>query len=338
MIRPARGALLEAYDPWKLYLGSRVRGQETLPTYAKFVNLRNSLSRGIPDAEAAILNWCSRFGLPGMLPHQIRGITLAPRWRSVSEGDEIIVPSQRHYVRTHHGWAGRIADVQPRTVVHSFNRPELNGLAVPREVAPDAWERTRVLRQPLRSPEHTSESLRETWWKYFPDVPSDEAETYAYPIPLSEEFWRLYAEPYAEFLDGMQYLAEALWCLQQHHPRDTSIAEDARAVSRGVFMLETLLAPATITIVPKPDGRFAQEWICGSLLSAFALMALQDLTESRRVRECAAQCGRLFVSQHPAALYCSDACRWKMQKRASRRRAAEKISSPVNNTTSQESR
>lgn len=339
VIRPTRDARLEEYDPWKQYLKTRTRGGETLPAYAEFVNLRNSLSRGIPEAEAAVLDWCSRYGLPGMLPHQIRSITLAPRWRSASEDGEIIVPSQRHYVRTHHGWAGRDADVRPTKVEYSFNRPELKGLPVPRDVAPDAWEQTCVLRQPLRSPEHIRESLRETWWEYFPAVPQDEAETYDYPIPLSEDFWRLYAEPYGEFLHGVQYLGEALWSLRHHQPVDVSAVEDARIVKRGVFLLETLLAPATVTAVPMADGTFAQAWICGSLLSAFALMALQDLTESRRVRDCAAEpCGRLFVSQHPAALYCSDACRWKMQKRASRRRVAERsATAPSTNTSPEES-
>jgi hypothetical protein len=259
-----------------------------------------------------------------MLLHETRSVTLAPRWASLKEGASLIVPGQVQYVRTNRGWAEKRALLQPASFGYSFNRPELDGLPVPEEAAPGAWARAGVLHQSLRSPEHTNEKLRETWWKFFPDVPEEDAETYRYPVPLSAEFWHQYAEPYSQLLDGIQCLAEALWALEHHRPANTTSDADAKHVAQGVFLLDMLLAPASVTLVPKPNGTFSQEWVCGSLLSAFAMMAVQDLTESRRVRDCAARCGRLFVSQHPAALYCSDACRWKMQKRQLRKRKAEK--------------
>lgn len=323
-LRPAPGALLTAYDPWMLYLRSRTRGDETLPPYAEFVNLRQSLSLGIKDSEAAILDWCSRYGLPGLLLHETRSVTLAPRWVSIEDGASLLVPGQVQYVRTNGGWAGTRALLQPASVEYSINRPELEGSPVPAKEAPAAWARSGILRQSLRSPEQSHEKLRETWWKFFPDVPEEEAETHRYPLPLSTAFWLHYAEPYNQFLESIQSLAEVLWLLEHHGPANATSDADAKHVTEGVSLLDMLLAPASVTIVPKPDGTFSQEWVCGSLLSAFAMMAVQDLTESRRVRDCAARCGRLFVSQHPAALYCSDACRWKMQKRQHRKRDVER--------------
>lgn len=174
-----------------------------------------------------------------------------------------------------------------------------------------------MLRQSLRSAEIFQETLREGWWSYFPDVPAEEAETYAYPAPLSEAFWRLYAEPYSTFIEALQRLTEALWDLEHHKPRKQTTETDRPRVAEGRAMLHALLAPASPAVVPQDDGSFRQEWVCGSLLSAFAMMALQDLTESRRVRGCDV-CHRLFVSQHPRALYCSPVCRWKLQKRRQR--------------------
>ena len=170
-LRPAPSTQLKAYDPWKRYLRSRTRGQETLPPYAEFVNLRQSLSLGVQESEAAILEWCSRYGLPGMLLHQTRSVTLAPRWVTVGDKPSLIVPGQVQYVRTNNGWAEKRTTLQPVSVESSFNRPELEGSPVPEKEAPGAWARAGVLRQSLRSPEHSNERLRETYGSSFPTCP-----------------------------------------------------------------------------------------------------------------------------------------------------------------------
>jgi hypothetical protein len=323
-IRPAVGAKLEVYDPWKVFLRSRTRGDERPPPYARFINLRQSLALGLSQSEAAILQWCSEFGLLGILLHETRSVTLAPRWIPLAEDTPVLLPGQLQYVRTNGGWAARRAIFRPQSVDHSLSGPDLQGAPVPESEAPEAWARTGILRQPLRSPENRHERLQETWSKFFPDVPEAEGEIHQYPMPLSSEFWRHYAEPYGEFLDGLQCLAEVQEELD-HHSTEPAGVDSAKHVSRGVALMDTLLAPTSVTLVPKADGTFSQEWVCGSLLSALAMMAVQDRTENRRVRDCAARCGRLFISQHPAALYCSDACRWKMQKRVHRLRGVEKL-------------
>jgi len=322
-VRPVPGAKLEIYDPWEAYWNSRKRGDESSPPYADFVNLRDALALSMPEANARLTDWCARYGLPGVLLQQVRVATFAPRWISLDEKESVLVPAQEQFTRTNTGWVIRRSLFRSEDVEGIFKSPTLRGTPTSRDAAPEAWARTGVLRQSLRSPEIFQESVRETWWKFFPDVSAEEAETYAYPAPLSEPFWRLYAEPYGAFIDGLQRLTEALWDLEHHKPRKQATETDRRRVAEGRDIFHALLAPASPAVVPQDDGSFRQEWVCGSLLSAFAMMALQDLTESRRVRGCDV-CHRLFVSQHPNAQYCSSVCRWKLQKRRQREKKKQK--------------
>jgi hypothetical protein len=314
VIRPTLEAKLEPYDPWARYRSSRSRTDEWVPPYVEFLNLSHQIGGAVDESERRILQWCDAYGLPGLLLQQTRMATLAPRWATLEEGTPLLVPSQLTFVRTNTGWNSKRTLFRPAELKVSA---ELKGQVVPHAQAPEAWARVGIVTQDLRSPDITHEGLRDTWSTFFPDVPSDRAEDYPYPAPLSAQFWREYAEPYSAFLDGLQCLAEALWELAHHKPEGQSTPADAQHVTRGVALLDALLASASPTIVPTAAGGFAPQWVCSSLLSAFAMMALQDKTEGRHVRNCAS-CGRVFISQHPAALYCSPHCRWKTQKRRSR--------------------
>lgn len=316
MIRPARDATIEAFDPWEIYRGTRAKGYEFCPPYASLTNLGLDLARSVPEAERQIVKWCERYGLLGLLPHQIRMATLSPRWVEIEGDPAFLVPEQVQFIRSNRGWSCRRTLIRPPKIVDLSSGQR--GQLVPRKVSPEAWARVSALRQDLRSSEISSQSLRESFGRYFPDVSSDEANDFAYPAPLSDAFWRSYSEPYGDFLNGLQCLAEALWSLGLH--RESEERQDQLnidRVSEGVDLLDALLSPASPTIVPGPQGRFDQQWVCGSLLCAFAMMALQDLAEGRHIRPCIT-CSRLFVSQHPAALYCSRQCRWKVQKRRQR--------------------
>src|SRR5207253_5662668 len=37
--------------------------------------------------------------------------------------------------------------------------------------------------------------LGEAWGPYFPEMADEDRDNFAYPEPLSEQFWRMYAEP-----------------------------------------------------------------------------------------------------------------------------------------------
>src|SRR5215831_7766031 len=111
-IRPARGAKLTTYDPWSENLNAR--SKKRAPAYVvlldlvKAFRLRATMEKGVeqsvltPESRDALLEWCSRNGLLGVLPHAAVRVTLAPRWeRASQEGTGTIVrPVQQEYVRT----------------------------------------------------------------------------------------------------------------------------------------------------------------------------------------------------------------------------------------------
>ena len=84
---------------------------------------------------------------------------------------------------------------------------------------------------------------------------------------------------------------------------------------------QSLVRTVRPAILPTPEGSLRQEWLSTSLLGSFAMMALLDLTESRRVLSCK-MCGKQFVTTAHQALYCSGTCRYRFQKR--RQRAKQK--------------
>lgn len=327
VIRPASDSRIERYDPWALYRRTRAKGHEFQPPYADLTDLGLELSTSRENAEKQIVGWCRTYGLLGLLPHQVRMATLSPRW-AVREvpGLAMPVPEQVQLFRLHNGWRRRRTMIPVNQDV-DLAAPDCDrGQLVSRAIAPVAWARTGVIRQDLRSAEISSESVRMTFGRFFPGVESGDADDFPYPAPLSEEFWRAYGEPYDDFLDGLQCFAEAMWLLEPQRSAEKLSREDARRVSRGTELLNALLAPANATLVTAPGASFEQRWICGSLLSAFAMMALQDLAEGRHIHPCRT-CSRLFVSQHPAARFCSDQCRWTSQKRR-QREAAEIAPTP----------
>lgn len=317
-LRPTANSRLEVYDAWARYRTTRKERAQTadgrdddwIPPYAELVNLHKDLDPRL------ILEFSRKYGLLGSLLHQTQAVTLAPRWVALEDG-QLRVPGQRQMIRINTGWIEKRSLFRPSTLGQAVGSPELEGTLVPTDQAPDAWARVGVLQRDLRLPDFHFGTVRECWAKYFPDVPAGEAETFDYPFPLSEGFWATYAEPYPSFLDSLQVLSQALWELSHHKPKGEGDAEDEDHVRMGVKLLHTLVAPASASIVPMRDGTFAQQWVCNSLLSSFAMMALHDLTESRRVRACA-ECGRMFVSQHPKALYCREKCRWVRVKRTQR--------------------
>ena len=76
LIGPAPAAVLEEYDPWEEYDASRERGagSSTEPPYQSFVRLVREVSFGVgwdlrPEGVQALLTWCRRYGLLGLLLH-----------------------------------------------------------------------------------------------------------------------------------------------------------------------------------------------------------------------------------------------------------------------------
>lgn len=317
-IRPQRGAKLEAYDPWDTFVGTRQKGDEWIPPYAEFVNLHIELAGSKEHAEREILAWCAKYGLPGTLLHRSRVATLAPRWtREETDDGSLLLPSQLQYLRTATGWKAKRHLLQAADLATALGDGDREGsLVLPGDVR-DPWLPVGVVGNPLDSNEPIAATLTDAWAGHFPSVAAEEAETYAYPAPLSGPFWKAYVEPYTDFLDALRVLSQALWELRHLKAENEISGAELRHVRTGVDLLHGLLEPASVSIVPMRNGTFSQQWVCGSLLSALAMMALHDLTENRNIRACDA-CHRLFVSQHPGARYCSSPCRWRTQKKRQR--------------------
>ena len=311
-IRPASGARLERYDPWAEYpegkrnIGLRAPYESAFKMVSEFRFTRGATNKSeaddprrafIPTHETTqlLLDWCSKHGLLGLLLQRTKMISTAPRLRGSAT-----TPSRCSYFRTGRGWASFIGSASFKEIAP--NPLDIDGR--PHAVV-EHWTRTRL------GPEIGVEPLSSTWAKFFPTVPKGEEETFDYPQPLTEKFWRLYAEPLGGFLDGIEALRLGLLYGQDdgEDPGFPMFAEES---------MDTLIASVRPALVLS-DGKLRQRWTAPSLLGMFAAMVMRDLTESRRVLECAV-CGSVFTSTAWQGKYCSERCRNTAQKRAYRQR------------------
>ena len=314
-IRPAPDATLSAYDPWS----EPPRGADT--AYASLANL---VPRGwdagdngtvSPDTAAAVLAWCQQYGLLGVLLQRIEKVVLQAwtedakailqEWNGTEEErDRYQIRVQ--FRRNPRGW-------QP-TIKHD--------LIVEGESAPD--DPAGVMLHPIDdSVEMVFEPFGETWARFFPSVPHDQRESYRYPVPLTQKFWALYHEPIEEFIDTAALLEEHLTTLAKD--RETVPGFTIRSVDNyalAIHALNEYVETVRWHLQQTPDG-MVQRWASPSLFTSLVLMALQDVAGAKRPRICLT-CRRLFVSPAYQARYCSVRCRYTMNKRTYRKRAASK--------------
>jgi hypothetical protein len=337
-IRPAKGATLEPYDPWQMYRAAKAGRKELPSPYQSLLDLLRDITyrpageQGLPaltpQSEQQVLQWCTTFGLLGVLPHRVQMVVLARRWESLFEGPpEVLWPAQRQYVRTATGWSlivsSYLGGALGERVPMKQGAPEARGMLVGEADRPHGWPMPGVLLRELRGPGWQWEPFARTWGRFFPDLPADAWETYAYPMPLTQEFWALYAEPLDAFLAGGLALRDALRGLARMKPFEETSEEERQEIVGGMRVLQALVEPVGLTPRLLDEGGVHQEWVATSLLASFATMALQDLSVQRRVLRCAV-CGRLFLSKAPKATYCSRTCRLTAQKRAYRERQKRK--------------
>jgi hypothetical protein len=336
-IRPAQGATLEPYDPWQAYRAAQA-GRKTRPSpYQPLLDLLDGITyrpvgeQGYPaltpESEQQVLQWCATYGLLGVLPHRVRMVVLAPRWEPLFEGlPEALWPALRQYVRTATGWSlmvsSHLSGAPGEGMPMPQGAPEARGRLVGEPDWPHGWPMPGVLLRELRGPAWRWEPLARTWGRFFPDLPTDGRETYAYPMPLTPAFWALYAEPVEAFLAGGLALREALRGLACLKPLAETSEDERQAIVGGMRVLQALVEPVGLTPRLSDEGGVHQQWAATSLLASFAAMALQDLSV-KRLLGCAV-CGRLFFSKAPRATYCRRTCRLTAQKRAYREKRKRK--------------
>jgi len=301
-LRPAPTARLHFYDPRKLWLRTRPVGRssaqkgKSLTPYGSLLEMLRSLKyidndEFTPadvdmltgpltdDSEKAIVNWCRRYGLLGVLPHRVSQVTL-----SALDGE------QRQYVKINIGWTEVIRDCR-------------NGVGAP--------GRPSVILQALRGSVLEVEPLSTTWARFFPDVAVADREMFAYPQPLTESFWKLYAEPLQDFLSAARALRELLAALRFQKSAKLREAHDALAGGPPI-VLNALIAPVGLDAQMKGNSIGSINLVPGSLLASLTLMLLEDLLQGRALQ---CPCGKLFVSKAYQARYCSKRCRWRFEQR-----------------------
>ncbi len=346
-VRPHAGAKLARYDPWQAYLQSRMGRRVPAPYQSVLLLLselglseNDMLSRkpappsGAPrNWRTLIERWCAVNGLFGSLLHRVHLVVLAPRWAeeqgvvTVGLGSEkLLVPRQERHLRTNCPWSPFLTSEEFASLQWSRDASAA-GTLVPTEDRPKNWPGPSVALRDLERPGWTLEPLLTTWGRFFPDVPVDERETYAYPAPLTDEFWHAYAEPLDEFLGSATKLAKVIYQLGAAQPTKNQKLEqtaDGRSpLLDGVATLHALIAPVSPALADSGDGTLRVRWIAPSLLGLFAMMVLEDLAEGRTVRRCA-NCATPFASRSPGARHCSTRCEATYNQRMWRDREREK--------------
>lgn len=346
-IRPATDAALQRYFPLEDFQVHRSGRAEHVAPYLSLARLAPRCTfdrhgRLMPDGEAAVLSWCNENGLLGLLHHQLCEVRLAPRWEAyranpperteelrgiLARSGLASAPSPRsgHPPRGRRAQANKEALTQRvyrRTNLGTFEALDQQPLS---SLRPGNGRRSKhaaprkqwglmvptVLVQQLYSLDWAQEPMHHTWARFFPTIPEGEIESYQYPHPMSEPFWRLYAEPVRDFLTAAYRLQEAILAAA---PPET----ETRAPSTGP--LNALVAPTGPVVVRTDDG-LEQRLLLLSLLGGLATTAQLDLVGDRRIARCQNEkCGEMIVAHGYQTIYCSVQCRYAAVKRAQRKR------------------
>ena len=291
-IRPASGARLKEYDLWERE-GASVQPLLDLVSQARSVH-SGWKNIAMPSAEThgEIVKWCRRYGLLGILPHRVAEFRQVSRWKNADSRSEVLY-RVREVVRSATGWASRTRTVSPESE--------------------SRLPRSEVVIQDLEGFAVRMEPFSQTWATYFPDVPRKQHERYAYPVPLSGDFWQQYAEPVHEFLAAAVTLADAILRV-----REAGADADFNVAAKT---LHALVSPVRVRLQRGTDGRVRQQWACPSLLASLAMSALLGLAQGA-LRFCE-NCGAPFVTESYQGKFCKPQCRWAYEKRLYRQRQVE---------------
>lgn len=336
-IYPAPGAALETYDPWK----EQPDGFNPYESLQELVRLWDFDDDDV--AKAAVVKWCNRYGLLGLITHHFISANLAPRWlplhmlgKQPKDRAPPLAPEQKTFLQTPTGWVQIRRQPPPlmwaeggkglrdlrkdRRRAYSDDR-SLRGKVVDADRIPTGWPSPGAITATGQSePFRRIDPNRTVWADFFPDVPAEDVGTYNYPPPYTEAFWHQYGEPLHLFINAARDLSENLATLarlgnakrltnEERNQRDWAM-RDVSAICAGVLVL-------TAT-----DTAYSHQWAGRSLLATLGLMAVQELS-ANRLRRCKV-CGRLFSSEAYQVEYCSKRCRQRQQKRAYRKRLKEK--------------
>ncbi len=305
-IRPVDQAALEVYT-----LSPDLREPDGRTAYESLAEVVQSGRRTVTGAlteetEAALVCWCQRFGLLGVLLQQVHTVVFPPQVVPDDDPGWAGVNRQR-LLRTSSGW-------------QLLSDTEIDeGLAS----AGDGY----VLLRPLVGSEVTSEDITKTWGTFFPSIPPEARSRYPYPHPADERFFRIYAEPIDMFFHAADLLTGALDTVAVAKATKPTKSGLSSTFAEAVHTLSELAGQAGTSFVPMKDGAVCESWVSPSLLAVLARMALRDLSVGQSVRVCENRsCQKLYTSAAYQSRYCSARCRQTVNKRAVRRAARAKRS------------
>jgi hypothetical protein len=314
VIRPAKGATLERYDPWRSYYELKGKRDRREPPYQSLLRLCAALyPAGVwhspypvaKEREQLVVDWCNRNGLLGILLEYTYLVNLHPAHRPKRTGKEHEI--ELSYVRRGAGFGfgdhtGRLISkkiAEPYVILENFAEcADLSAGFPPFDIV--------------------VEPLSKTWHRFFPGVLASRINTYRYPFPHSDDFWRHYGEPLEFFLEFVRLFYEAAHNLNgrvERAPESENTWKRDIAVSR----LSSLTERVSAFLHCEEDGSFRQRWAASSLLSTYAMMLHLDMLGGRRLIHCR-KCNMPFLSDAYQAEYCSRTCRNTVQKRRYRER------------------
>lgn len=311
-VRPAPGARLKPpYDVWAAF--EEARGQKRKQLWESFITLAAPpIDYDDPRTADRIVSWCNKWGLPGLLLARARRVALAPRWG----GGGSQLPIQTIYAAISGGWEEQQAELfsltedNPRPpdaaggdLVGENDLHRLFAPYLPSEPPGVEIRQGNVLGDWVR------EGLDQEWAVYFPDIPDTEAANYLYPLPLTDEFWHLYAEPIAEISYAARLLRITVALLAGEDVLENG-GDRGQRVKLGIQYLEKLLEGAHMGIRER-DGHWWQIWYSSSLIGYMALMIYRNMTEGPGgIRLCEAKdCRVPFAAKTALDHYCSTTCR-----------------------------
>jgi len=270
-----------------------------------------------------ITDWCSRFGLLGILPHRVHTITLPARWGGTTNFAEPIwrklhrlqpnqlVPVVTQHFRSSTGWHSRKMAFPPVRDGKCLS----GGIVTDQDLPPECprpsviWTKTDEV--------IPSSSPLDVLGPFFPDAPAD----FKYPMPLSAEFWPLYCEPIHEFWNvalALYKVVKAIAELKQK-PLTEFQGIEAALLLGNIERLNAFASPVGVSLGPARDGsKLVQRWAGPSLISSLSHMALLTLAQCQV--HCCATCDGVFVSSAWQAKHCSPRCRETAAKRELRNR------------------
>ena len=348
MIRPADGAVLEPYYPWREYQNAIAAG--SLPAYAELLSISNDIksigTNTTIDSGTVrkILDWCSRNGLLGLLHRETAYVRLAATEKQ-NDLDGETYSSHATYFHEGGSWTEGNIDVgkeklEPAVLVRSASGPK--------EV-----------------------NLAEGWGKYFYTVAAEEKLAYQYPHPETEAFWQQYSEPLAMFLmyvkqfdDAVNTLAlvkgdnsvfeelgfgshpaedEELNLLPDTFPtirldlseydQDAENVGAAEGLKHGFVLaamdgFNNLLAGSNMQLSANEFGNYIPRVYPSSLLSFLSASCMEDLLFGVRnlVRCASPNCNNIVFTENPNQAYCSMKCKKREEMKRYRAKRRKKKS------------